>query len=170
MPILKVWCGSCTSTDQRSSKEVSGGSFRSYGSNYGWVLLGCVLQGLLNCKSWVTVRVAGAKKSNRGVTFSGRRSIVGGVCCARRCGPLRAVAGRCGPVRAALPLCAAFYCLVCGFHRPLGGAVPCGLLVCASRGGAVPCGLLVCASRGWRRVIGIGDQGVVWVAPCHWDC
>ena len=26
------------------------------------------------------------------------------------------------------------------------------------------------ALSGWRRVIGIGDQGVVWVAPCHWDC
>ena len=57
----------------------------------------------------------------------------------------------------------------CWCARRVGGAVPCGLLVCASRGGAVPCGLLVCASRGWRRVIGIADQGVVWVAPCHWD-
>ena len=44
-------------------------------------------------------------------------------------------------------------------------------------------GLLTRAWSGWRRVIGIGeqgvlwaapclgiaDQGVVWVAPCHWD-
>ena len=111
---------------------------------------------------------------------------------------MRAVAGRCGPFRAALPLCAAFYCLVCGCARRVGGAVPCGWLVSVSRGwrcamrmagvcvawvalchadcwcacrvgGAVPCGLLVCASRGWRRVIGIADQGVVWAAPCHWD-
>ena len=60
---------------------------------------------------------------------------------------MRAGAGRFGPLRAALPLCAAFYCLVCGFQRPLGGAVPCALLVCAW--------------RGWRRVIGIADQGLV---------
>ena len=94
----------------------------------------------------------------------------------------------------------------------VGGAVPCGLLVCASRGwrcamriagvrvawvalchadcwcarrvvalyhadcwcarrvgGAVSLGLLTRAWSGWRRVIGIGDQGVVWAAPCHWD-
>ena len=31
-------------------------------------------------------------------------------------------------------------------------------------------GLLTRASSGWRRVIGIADQGVVWVAPHHWDC
>ena len=31
-------------------------------------------------------------------------------------------------------------------------------------------GLLTRASSGWRRVIRIGEQGVVWVAPCHWDC
>ena len=29
-------------------------------------------------------------------------------------------------------------------------------------------GLLTRASSGWRRVIGIADQGVVWVALCHW--
>ena len=38
----------------------------------------------------------------------------------------------------------------------------------ASRvGAAVPCGLLGSASSRWRRVLGIADQGVVWVAPCH---
>ena len=155
----------------------------------GCCCMGCVLQGLLNCKSWVTVRVAGAQKSNRGITFSGRRSIVGGVCCASRC----------GPVRAALPLCAAFDCLVCGFHRPLGGAVRCGLLVCVSRGwrcamriagvrvawvapchadcwracrvgGAVPWGLLVCVSGGWRCAMGIAGGRVVWVALYHAGC
>ena len=31
-------------------------------------------------------------------------------------------------------------------------------------------GLLVGVSRGWRRVFGIADQGVVWVAPCLRDC
>ena len=31
-------------------------------------------------------------------------------------------------------------------------------------------GLLGRASSGWRQVIGIADQGVVWAAPCHWDC
>ena len=41
---------------------------------------------------------------------------------------------------------------------------------CARRvGGAVSLGLLTRAWSGWRRVIGIGDQGVVWAAPCHWD-
>ena len=37
-------------------------------------------------------------------------------------------------------------------------------------GGAVPWGLLTRASSGWRRVFGIADQGLVWVAPCLWDC
>ena len=112
---------------------------------------------------------------------------------------MRAVSGRCGPFRAALPLCAAFYCLVCGFHRPLGGPVPCGLLVCASRGwrcamriggvrvawvalchadcwcacrvgGAVPCALLVCVWRGWRCAVRIAGVRVAWVALCHADC
>ena len=32
-------------------------------------------------------------------------------------------------------------------------------------------GLLTRASSVcWRCVIKIGDQGVVWAAPCHWDC
>ena len=31
-------------------------------------------------------------------------------------------------------------------------------------------GLVSRASSGWRCVIRIADQGVVWVAPCHWDC
>ena len=26
------------------------------------------------------------------------------------------------------------------------------------------------ALSGWRRVFGIADQGVLWVAPCHGDC
>ena len=34
-------------------------------------------------------------------------------------------------------------------------------------GGAVSLGLLTRASSKWRRVIGIADQGVVWVAPSH---
>ena len=37
-------------------------------------------------------------------------------------------------------------------------------------GGAVSWGLLTRASSGWRRIIRIGEQGLVWVAPCHWDC
>ena len=37
-------------------------------------------------------------------------------------------------------------------------------------GGAVPWGLLKGVSRAWSCAVGIGDQGVVWVAPCHWDC
>ena len=37
-------------------------------------------------------------------------------------------------------------------------------------GGAVSWGLVTRASSGWRCVIGIADQGIVWVAPCHWDC
>ena len=88
---------------------------------------------------------------------------------------------------------------MCGFHRPLGGAVPCGLLVCVSRGwrcairiagvrvawvalchgdywcacrvgGAVPCGLLVCVSHGWRCAMGISGVRVAWAALCHGDC
>ena len=31
-------------------------------------------------------------------------------------------------------------------------------------------GLVSKAWSGWRRVLGIGDQSVVWVALCHWDC
>ena len=34
---------------------------------------------------------------------------------------------------------------------------------------AVSWGLLTRAWSGWRRVIRIGDQDVVWAAPCHWD-
>ena len=30
-------------------------------------------------------------------------------------------------------------------------------------------GLVTRVSSGRRRVIGIGDRGVVWVALCHWD-
>ena len=26
------------------------------------------------------------------------------------------------------------------------------------------------ASSGLRRVIGIAEEGVVWMALCHWDC
>ena len=37
-------------------------------------------------------------------------------------------------------------------------------------GGAVSWGLLTRAWSGWRRVIRIGEQGVVWVAPCLRDC
>ena len=68
--------------------------------------------------------------------------------------------------------------------RPLATAVSCGLLTRAWSGwrrvirigeqGVVwvaPClgGLLTRAWSGWRRVFGIADQGLVWVAPCHWD-
>ena len=68
-------------------------------------------------------------------------------------------------------------CRVCG-------SVPWGLLVGVSRvwrcavricwggccvGGAVSFGLVGWASCRWRCVIGIGGQGVVWVALCHWD-
>ena len=39
---------------------------------------------------------------------------------------------------------------------------------CACRvGGAVPCGLLVCVSRGWRCAMGIAGVRVAWVALCH---
>ena len=37
-------------------------------------------------------------------------------------------------------------------------------------GGAVSWGLLARAWCGWRRVIRIGEQGVLWVAPCLDDC
>ena len=37
-------------------------------------------------------------------------------------------------------------------------------------GGAVSLGLLTRTWSGWRSVIEIGDQGIVWVALCHWDC
>ena len=40
---------------------------------------------------------------------------------------------------------------------------------CRGRG-AVPWGLLLGVSRGCRRVLGIADQGVVWVALCHGEC
>ena len=36
--------------------------------------------------------------------------------------------------------------------------------------GSMSLGLLGRVSSGWRRVIGIVDQGVVWVAPCVRDC
>ena len=62
----------------------------------------------------------------------------------------------------------------------LGGAVSWGLLTRAWSGWrrviglgeqgvvwAAPC---LGASSGWRCVIRIGDQGIVWVAPCLWDC
>ena len=69
-----------------------------------------------------------------------------------------------------------------------GGALPWGLesgrvacVVCAALchgdccwacrvGGGMPWGLLGGASSQWRRVSGIADQGVVWVAPCLGDC
>ena len=70
------------------------------------------------------------------------------------------------------------------------GAVPWGLVTRASSGwrrvfgiagqrrvdGAVSLGLcrlggaVTRASSGWRRVFAIAGQGVVWVAPCLWDC
>ena len=37
-------------------------------------------------------------------------------------------------------------------------------------GGGVSSGLLTRASSGWRSVLGIADQGVVWVALFHVDC
>ena len=121
-----------------------------------------MLQGLLNCKSWVTVRAAGAKKSNRGMTFSGRRSIVGG-------GVVRAGAGRCGRFgllsRCVLLLtawCAGFTGRwVARFHADCW---------CARRvGGAVPCGWLVSGSRGWRCAVRMAGERVAWVALCHAD-
>ena len=40
----------------------------------------------------------------------------------------------------------------------------------APLGGAVSWGLLTRAWSRWLRVIGIGEQGVLWAAPCLWDC
>ena len=37
-------------------------------------------------------------------------------------------------------------------------------------GGAVPCGLLLGASRGWHCAMGIATGRVAWVAVCHGDC
>ena len=46
-----------------------------------------------------------------------------------------------------------------------------GLVSRACRVGvAVSLGLLTRASSGCRCVLGIADQGVVWVAPCLGDC
>ena len=50
------------------------------------------------------------------------------------------------------------------------GAVSLGLVTMRRLGGAVSWGLLITASSKRRRVIGIADQSVVWVAPCRWDC
>ena len=50
----------------------------------------------------------------------------------------------------------------CCWACRLGAAVPWGLL--RRLGGAVSLGLVTRASSGWRRVIGIADEGVVWVA------
>ena len=61
-------------------------------------------------------------------------------------------------------LCRGDCCWACR----VGAAVPWGLLVCVSRGLAAPWGLLGGLSSRWRRVLGIADQGMVWVAPCHW--
>ena len=66
----------------------------------------------------------------------------------------------------------------CWAARPLGGGVFSG----HSMGGAVSVRLVSRACSGWRRVLGIADQGVAWVAPyvgigdkgivwvalCHW--
>ena len=62
-------------------------------------------------------------------------------------------------------------CVACVVGR-VAWVAPCHGDCCwACRGcGAVPWGLLVGVSRGWRRVLGIADQGVVWVAPCLRDC
>ena len=46
-----------------------------------------------------------------------------------------------------------------------------GLLTKACRvGGAVSLGLVSRSSCGRRRVIGIADEGLVWVSPCLGDC
>ena len=77
----------------------------------------------------------------------------------RACGavPWNAVAG-CGDWRRA--------CRVCGVC----GAVLCGLLVGVSRGCRCAMGIAGQRVLSVARVLGIADQGVVWVAPCHWDC
>ena len=45
--------------------------------------------------------------------------------------------------------------------------MPWGLLLGVSRGCRCGWELVVGVSRGWRRVLGIGDEGIVWVALCH---
>ena len=156
------------------------GSFRSYEKCSVGKWLGCVLQGLLNCKSWVTVRSGKCKscicqkKTQGGITFSGRRSIVGG-------SVLRAVAGRC----ACSPLVFCF--LLLGVRVSPAAGWRCAMRIAGVRvawvalchadcwcaccvGGAVPCGLLVCVSRGWRCAMGIAGVRVAWVALCHGEC
>ena len=70
----------------------------------------------------------------------------------------------------------------CCWACRVGGAVPWGLLLGVSRvrrcamviaggrvtGAALCHGDCWCVSRGWRRVLGIADQGLVWVAPVPW--
>ena len=58
----------------------------------------------------------------------------------------------------------------CYWACRVGGAVLWGLLLGVSRGCRVGGAMLLTrASSGWRRVLGIADQGVVWVAPCLWE-
>ena len=120
-------------------------------------------QGLLSCKSWVTVRAAGAKKSKRGITFSGRRSIVGGGCCARRCGPLRAGAG-CSPV--------VFCFLLLGVRVSPAAGWRCAMRIAGLRVAWVAlCHAdCWCACRVWCCAMGIAGVRVAWVALCHGDC
>ena len=81
---------------------------------------------------------------------------------------MRAGAGRFGPLRAALPLCAVLlFTAWCAGFTGRWVALCHGDCWCARR--AVPCGLLVCASRGWRCAMRIAGVRVAWVALCHAD-
>ena len=56
----------------------------------------------------------------------------------------------------------------CCWASRVGVVVPWGLA--RPLGDAVFWGFLTRAWCGWRRVIRIGEQGVLWVAPCLGDC
>ena len=90
------------------------------------------------------------------VLWNAAAGCVGRVACAALCRGTQWQAVTMGVGRVARVACAALCHGDCWAARPLGGAVAGGLLTRAW--------------SGWRRVIRIGEQGVVWVAPCLGDC
>ena len=116
------------------------------------------------------------------VSWNAAAGCVGRVACAALCRGTQWQAVTMGVGRVARVACLALCHGDCCWARRVGAAVPWGLLVgvsggchCAMAdcwwvccmGGAVPLRLLGSASSRWHRVLGIAEQDVVWVAPCH---
>ena len=88
------------------------------------------------------------------VSWNAAAGCVGRVACAALCRGTQRQAVTMGVGRVARVACLALCHGDCCWARRVGGA-------------AVPWGLLGSASSPWRRVLGIADQSVIWVAPCH---